>query len=182
VDKIKRQILANQFRIFQQLGIIFEEMNLANELPYQTDWSRSIEALENGYVSEYEDLDGLIFGDRFSEELPSEECAEVSNIISMYWYLQRNFDSQNGETDLEQRDIEFPGFDGNNETRLMRYAEFILSDPSKFDGFLLREDSINSHHSYLSAYRDQLSVWEDLDNQYNLDIEEIERIVEAMNN
>lgn len=142
LTKTERLILSNQYRI---LEIIDSEA--------KAHWERSREAVERGYEFEY---------DRYceiSDPLPESECRMVVEILDMCWLLQRRLvelDDLPEMTNLYW--IQNVGFDGNNETRYVGYARFLVDSLGLFKG-IVSDDHFNSHTPTLRIYEGLLAKY-----------------------
>lgn len=158
----ERLLLINQFRILEKLD------------PQEADgYAKMAEILECGYTREYPSL-----VDWFSEELSSEACEEVIDILDMHRSLYHAYDQIEDKSGISARDIQFRGFDGNNEHGYLSYADFLINrmghwQESKNDG-----DNLNSHHSTLDRYRLMLQRWKVCSKSHELTREDILQIIE----
>jgi uncharacterized protein YfbU (UPF0304 family) len=167
LSKLERLILSNQYRILEKLD--------PEEAKY---YEQSRKAIEKGYTLHYDDLTEM-----FHDELSEEACEEVINILSMYSALIFSFKSLKDKNGIDEDDIKFRGFDGNDsvEAKMMGYAKYFMNDLDRFDG--LRDNSkfpnYNSHCPMLNSYRRMLDVWGICSNKNELSKEDIIRIIEA---
>lgn len=141
----ERVLLANQYRILEAL------------YPDEADsYARYREAVESGYTLHYDDGAGAIY-----EEMSREECREVLDILQMFDSMQFAYRQLQDKTGIEERTIEFPGFDGNNEVAQLGYTEYFIERLDRYDG-LKSADGYNSHMPTLNMYRRMLEVWRPL--------------------
>jgi uncharacterized protein len=92
----------------------------------------------------------------------------VANVLDMWTFVERAYeklsatDKARVELDAEPfgKFVEFPGFDGNNETSQMGIARFFIDQMKRFSRFKGRE--LNSHAPMIGAYRRMLLVFEPL--------------------
>lgn len=141
----ERRILANQYRILAALTKNDHE---------RTSYEEKVEALESGYELHFGD-------DNFSDEVMTEAaCKEVLNILSMYEDLFFSFRRLTDKSGIDATDVVFSGFDGNNETTEMGYAQFFCE---RFDGGRRFKEmraaagfEFNSHAVRLPRYRAML--------------------------
>lgn len=82
---------------------------------------------------------------------------QVVNILDMYHLLELSYADlgEDEKTGISEHDVQFGGFDGNNETSHMSTARFLIEDMGRFERFKGR--SLNSHSP--SVYRD-LNMYE----------------------
>ncbi len=78
---------------------------------------------------------------------------------------------------LTEDDVKFPGFDGNNETKQMSYAEYFIVDLGRYNEIEeLSHGYYNSHWQMLDKYRTMLRKWDEyksLPNRYLMDEHQI---------
>ncbi|SRR6266540_352616 len=162
LSKSERLILANQYKILESLE------------PSERDYAKAIEALENGYELAIDDLFSSIF-----EGLSSEQCRFVIKSMAMYDALQRSYKSLADKKSIEARKVKFPGFDGNNETELMSYAQFVVEREERFTYLETGDDGFNSHTEMSERYRAMLAVWHSIEEPYDLSSDQMARILDA---
>ncbi len=164
----ERLMLSNQLKILEKL------------YPEETeDLAKYRQAIEKGYELHYDDAPN-IYPD--GECLPPEQCQEVLDILDMYRALTHSYQKLEKPV-IEESNIEFPGFDGNNETEQMAYAGYFMNTLGRFEE--LRDDSeygdYNSHMQMLPVYGRMLEIWRGYgDERFNLSEEQIKRILDAM--
>lgn len=151
---VERRILANQ------------EMILAKLEPSESaDHERLARIYESGYQLEYREAL------RIYDEFPESACKEVLDIMTMYQFLQLSYDNLSDKSDIEEREVLFQGFDANDDSLHLSYANFYCQSQRRF-GFLRFgegkiEDqfdggfgvSLNGHFSVLDSYRRMLELW-----------------------
>jgi len=94
------------------------------------------------------------------------EVNEVTSILDMWSFLEEAYESFSAiekakikiDADPVGSDVQFSGFDGNNEPELLSIARFLVEDMGRFSRFKGRD--LNSHHPSIEAYRRMLSVFE----------------------
>jgi uncharacterized protein YfbU (UPF0304 family) len=157
----ERLILTNQFRILAVLNP-----------PEAESYKDLIEITQRGFTSEYSQL----FTEIDREELAAEQCDYVSDVLDMFWNLQDSYDQLQDKAGLNERDVLFPGFDVNNESRFLGYSKFRLK--SAFDGFRAAP-GINSH--FPTRYREMLARYESIpaERRRELTAEEISSILDT---
>jgi hypothetical protein len=167
-----RWILANQYSILEAL---------APEGPRRKDYRNAFTILEHGYELEYGDLT-----QSFLEPMSKDECREVCDVLEMYRDLHFAYEDLRETSGVPESAVSFRGFDGNDETRALSYARFLIEDLGKWEelapalGF-----GLNSHMLMLDSYRRMLEVWRQCRDQHTdtggspLTPEETKRVVEA---
>lgn len=102
------------------------------------------------------------------------------DILSMYRAITYSYQKLPDKTGIEEWATKFPGFDGNEEARLLGYCRWYCeSDGGKFKE-LDRGDDFNSHAPLLPAYRRMLAEWEKSNDKNHLTQMDIIRITNAM--
>ncbi len=163
LSKVERLILANQYRILARL----DESNAG--------WcERMREALESGYEGAYSGLFNAIF-----DGLSAEQCSFVIRTMDMYNALQRSYTALADKSGIDERSGKFPGFDGNNETEHMGYAEYVVEQEDRFPGLQLGGDRFNSHTRSIPRYRAMLAVWRELGESYELSKDQMRHVLDA---
>ena len=98
------------------------------------------------------------------DDTPEELAKEVSDIMSMWDYVETSYeqlppeDQQTVKDGVEYWSIhsQFRGFDGNDETKHYSVARFLVKDMGGFERFKSRE--LNSHTGVLPRYRAMLPI------------------------
>jgi uncharacterized protein YfbU (UPF0304 family) len=155
----ERLLLANQFRILEKLHP--EEAG---------HYAQNVKILERGYALDYQDL-----FDHFSEGLTVDECREVIEILDMFRMLETAYARLDDKSGIDQGKLKFSGFDGNNESTHLGYADFLINTQGRWQESQAKD--LNSHLPKLESYRRMLQRWESSVDQYNLGKDDILRIV-----
>jgi uncharacterized protein YfbU (UPF0304 family) len=145
--------------------------------PKVNNWSYAIEALENGYVSEYRQIHQGIDLVAF----PPEKAAFVHRVFDCYDDLQYSA-KELEDKELAQKTA-FPGYDGNNEGQYLGYAQFLVEN-SRWKHIKTMTSDLNSHHiSSIYEYNLMLEKWDEIRStkprDKNLSKSEIEGILDA---
>lgn len=159
----QRLILINQYTILEKL---YPE----NE----SDYARKREILENGYTLHYSDLVQNVY-----EEMSESQQREVLDILTMYRVMYFSLKERSAQEKYKNKKIYFPGFDGNEETKLVSYTLWFIFKLDRFDE-LKREDSFgcyNTHHRTIETYRKMLSYWNSLPNKNELNDENLDWLI-----
>jgi uncharacterized protein len=166
LTKTERWILTNQYKILERLD------------PDNAEEYRTMqEVLERGYEQEYEWKTPYLYdGDSVMTE---EKCLYVVNVLAMYDALQQSYQGLGNKGDIEERDVVFPGFDGNNEATYQGYAQFLRNRSSKFTDLRVRDKNLNSHMPTLQMYNRMQDVWAQLGEGHELSADQIRAILDA---
>lgn len=161
----ERAIIANQLKILEKL---YPE-DAKNYAIYRT-------AIENGYEMHYFD-----FFEGSLEEMSKEECLEVIDILDMYRALTFSYQKLTDKTGIDENEIHFDGFDGNEEPRQYWYARYFILDLDRFKELTYGQEypDLNSHCNKLETYRGMLSVWKSIEDRFNLNADQMRRILDA---
>lgn len=167
LSRKERLILANQHRILELL-----DEGSADH--HRETW----QILVRGYELAYEWVaDGLW------EETPVSTCQEVINILELYRALTFSRERLGEVEDLDEADVEFRGFDGNEESEHYSFASFLVDTQGKWGELSDAGDGLNSHMPMLYRYREMFRVWdEEMGREPRLNEQQIQRIAEAGRN
>ena len=167
LDEKDRTILYNQYEI---LKILDKEQ--------EKHYKVLQKIIENGYSHEYYKLCPSSI-----DPLDSEIAEFVWDVFRMYDILDISYiDLDEKQQDLiEKWRIEFRGYDGNNETEYLAYADFVLRDLNTFASLWDQKKDLNSHMPRLEYYRRKLAAWQAVreDDYSPLDFDQIKQIAEA---
>lgn len=94
----------------------------------------------------------------------------VVDVLDMWSFMEEAFEGFSKadktrlatEADPWGKHVEFPGFDGNNESEYLGIARFLTNDLERFSRFRegKRKRELNSHHPTLETYGKMLRVFE----------------------
>ena len=106
----------------------FERLSLMNQLsilkhldPENSEhYEDQIEILHGGYTIMYGELFKTVF-----EEMDVDECKYVFDVLDMFRALINSFEALEDKQGLTAEDVQFEGFDGNNETKRWAFAEYL---------------------------------------------------------
>lgn len=155
----ERLVLANQYEILCELR---------ND-PYA---KRLAENLRNGYEFLYRDVLESV-----SPEMDKASTEFVLDTLSMYQAIKNSWEDLGKPAEIKAVEVDFPGFDGNNEGRFYGFA-CALADDNRFTEQLGTRGK-NSHSPKVSTYRRMLAVWKEQEDQYALTKEQIQVVLAA---
>jgi uncharacterized protein YfbU (UPF0304 family) len=132
----------------------------------QEYYATNRKAIEEGYELHYSWLTEHLY-----DGLTKEECREVLDILEMSRAIIFSFKAIKEPKELKEEDVMFKGFDGNNETMLMAYAEYFIEDLGRYQE--LKESNggyYNSHFPTIDRYRAMLHSWNQIaqDEKYKM--------------
>lgn len=160
----QRLILSNQYYLMSQ-------MNPDNAAKYQ----RLQTIVERGYALQMNELNKE-FGC-----LTEEECREVIAIMEMYHAMQESNKmlSEAERKDVDQRRLQFLGFDIATEAQVVHYVRFLTESEGLYPQFEKSDHHFNSQMPMLEKYRRMLVTWGKCPRQYHLSAAEFTQIFNA---
>ncbi|MBY6197425.1 YfbU family protein [Vibrio hangzhouensis] len=160
----QRLILSNQYYLMSQ-------MNPENAAKYR----RLQTIVERGYELQMRELNKE-FGC-----LIEDECREVIDIMEMYHAMQESNKmlSEDERKNVDQRRLEFLGFDIATEAQLVNYVRFLVDSEGLYPQFDKGDHHFNSHVPMLDKYRRMLTTWRNCPRQYHLSSAEFTQIFNA---
>ncbi|MEW5069665.1 YfbU family protein [Bacillus subtilis] len=156
--KEQRAILINQLEIKQLLDESRKDL-----------YEKYIEILDRGYSRYYSD----IFGE-LDEELDDTVHKRVVGVLTMYetLYNDRLHLPEEEKKQIDEKDVLFKGFDGNNESSHHSYVNFLVRKMEMFStiGELIETGKIkstNSHRSMVGYYDELLQRYRSVTEKNN---------------
>jgi uncharacterized protein len=154
-----------QLTIKERLSLVLQLRILAATTKSEAEKKHTeaqIEAITSGYEYHYRELVSY-----FDVGLSRRASIEVLDILEMYSEMLWGFSSLKDKAGLKQEDVVFPGFDGNNETRLMAYARYFLFDLNRYESLheQAKINGCNSHCPMLDTYRRMLVIFQTVKKQ-----------------
>lgn len=73
----------------------------------------------------------------------------------------------------------FPGFDGNNESKLMAYAKHVVEYENRFEYVERENNRFNSHFPMIEFYQRLISAWERLGRPHQITEELFDGLIAA---
>jgi uncharacterized protein YfbU (UPF0304 family) len=146
-EMFKRMVLTNQYRM---LALLDDERN--------TDfWERAADVAEDGWP--VESLPGFIsLTEAAANPLTREDQEFVIDVFQIYQLLQDA--AEKGMTAADGRGVDFPGFDGNDETKLMGYARHLVENEERFGFVRPIGPGCNSHWPTVETYARMIAAWD----------------------
>lgn len=166
----ERLILANQYQILSRL----EKLESGRE---NDEYEQLADQLLNGYDFLYQGFIGQIVSDVLSPE----QTQHVLDTLNLFSALKASYDNLEPalQEEIDKRDVTFQGFDGNNETEELLFAE-ALEKAGRYSITLRSVEDLNSHFPTNDIYRRMIQVWEELGYpHYPMSVDQIKRIAEA---
>jgi len=152
LSDFERQALYNQYEILSLLD--------SNKKDHYDNLK---EIVSSGYTAEYYRVIGSW------DELPLAECRYVQEVLEMHSALLGSYENLADKAGINLNDIEFKGFDGNNEAELRSYAAFL----GRMGRWLECKPGKNSHFvGTVDRYPEMLKKWKALKEQHGSEIEQ----------
>lgn len=160
----QRLILSNQYYLMSQM----DPENRAKYKRLQT-------IVERGYSLQMLELNKQ-FG-----ELSEDECREVINIMEMYHAMQESNKMLSDEerSKVDQRRLQFLGFDIASESQLVHYVRFLVDSEGLYPQFDKTDHHFNAQMPMKDKYRRMLTTWRNCPRQYHLSATEFSQIFNA---
>jgi uncharacterized protein YfbU (UPF0304 family) len=160
----QRLILSNQYYLMSKL-------TPENQAKYE----RLQTIVERGYGLQMRELDKE-FG-----KISEQECREVIDSMEMYHAMQESFKmlNANDQAQVDQRRLQFLGFDIASEAQLVNYVRFLTESEGLYPHFEKADHHFNSQIAMLDKYRRMLTTWRNCPRQYHLSPTEISQIFSA---
>lgn len=165
ITDIERLILINQFNILEQMN------------PQDPYFKNGREILENGYRNLYSEITDIL-----SDEMSEQDGDFVIDVLQMYRSLNDSYIKIKDKENVSEEDLNFPGFDGNQEGKFYLFTKFYIQDFGRYAEFSDgKHGEFNSHSRMIPKYRRMLAEWREQAGRYEseLTIEQIKRIINA---
>src|ERR1700721_2762944 len=144
LTELERLQLVNQYAILEKL----DKENAEHYQECQT-------ILKEGYAIEY----GKIFDPIYSE-MSRSDSKYVMDVLEMYQALGASFEVLADKQDITKSAIAFPGFSGNEETRLLCYARYLKDEGRRWSDLLkTHSDNLDGHFPSTFRYEAMLERW-----------------------
>lgn len=166
ISNVQRLILSNQYKIMTFL----DPDNAERYRRYQT-------IIERGFGLQMNELE------RDFTELSEETCRTIINIMEMYHALQISNtnlrDYLKEKADIDERRLNFLGFDAATESRYLSYVRFLVNTEGRYTHFDSGSHGFNSQTPMWDKYQRMLAIWQACPRQYHLCAVEIVQILNA---
>lgn len=138
----QRLILLNQYKILEKL------------YPEEAEkYSQYQDIVVNGFTLHYADLINLEY---ISEPMKKEDMEFVLDILDVYDALYDAVKIRQNQPEYKGKKIVFPGFDGNNEYRLIEYMQFFIYKLNRFDCLRKKNSNDYNTHGITKQYYEQM--------------------------
>lgn len=154
LSKVERLLLANQFELLSR----DENNNYLSKKDCILKRDILLEGYEHLYSSE-------IFSIVSDEIIDDDTSKFVLDILGMYDKLHISYinNIQDGTSTVDEKDITFTGFDGNEEIEYYSFCKFFIEDMNRYERLREMDNfALNSHSSRLGRYRRQLDVYKSM--------------------
>ncbi|HBV77405.1 MULTISPECIES: YfbU family protein [Vibrio] len=160
----QRLILSNQYNLMAQLE------------PENADKYKRLQIIvERGYGLQMRELDKN-FG-----RMEEKECREIIDYMEMYHAMQEsnNMLSGSDKVNVDQRRLQFLGFDIATEHQAVNYVRFLIDSEGMYPQFHKEDHHFNAQMPMQDKYRRMLSTWRNCPRQYHLSSTELMQILNA---
>lgn len=160
----QRLILSNQYYLMSQMD------------PENSDKYKRLQTIvERGYALQMNELN-KDFGC-----IEQAECREILEIMEMYHAMQESNKmlTEDERKDVDQRRLQFLGFDAASECQLVNYVRFLVDSEGLYPQFDKDEHHFNAQMPMLAKYQRMLSTWKACPRQYHLSAAEFRQIFNA---
>jgi uncharacterized protein YfbU (UPF0304 family) len=155
-DLFKRMVLANQYRILSYLDADNDDF-----------WQRAADQAVRGWpVESLPDVE--IMQSHQRDALTTQDQHVVLDALNVFELLQDGLK----EGYLPKREhvfTSFPGFDGNNEGKLLAYVRHVVEQEHRFEYVERANDDFNSRMPTLELYQRMISAWERRGRPFHID-------------
>lgn len=160
----QRLILSNQYQLMAQLE------------PGQADKYKRLQTIvERGYGLQMRELDKN-FGC-----IPEQECREIIGFMEMHHAMQESYNmlSAGDKKQVDQRRLQFLGFDIATEHQAVNYVRFVIDSEGMYPQFDKGDHHFNAQMPMLDKYRRMQTTWNNCPRQYHLSSTELMQILNA---
>jgi uncharacterized protein len=98
--------------------------------------------------------------DVLGENLATDKAEHVLNILSIYKDMKDSFSKLSNKSGISEGLLNFPGFDGNNESELLGFANALQKHASF--GSTIGQPAKDSHIPTTDIYERMIRKWEEL--------------------
>jgi hypothetical protein len=147
---MERLQLRNQYAILEKLDSENAE-----------HWKECQTILERGYTSLYSKVFEPIWA-----ELGYEECRYVMDVLDMHEGLQCSFARLRDKNGVTESDVSFPGFDGNEESHHLCFAERMKEGTRWKTLATMHSDDWNSHFPTRQRYKLMLARLKTIEDEH----------------
>jgi len=154
--------------------ILSNQYQLLAKLEDDDHYALMAETLRRGYKWLYDEyLEQSLW-----PNVDDDKAEFVVDVLDIYSAMKSSYGELEDKSGIEAREVEFPGFDGNNEADLMGFANFLLKH-GRFDD-VLNKGGNNSHMPTVEIYGRMLQAWRDMgEPTYPYSKEQIRQLLDA---
>jgi hypothetical protein len=162
----QRMVLANQYRILALLDVDDQDF-----------WRQAAEMAVQGWpIDNLPDV--AVIRSYQQDALTKDDQRFVLDALNVFELLQdgqrRGFRPKRDDAMLA-----FPGFDGNNEGKLLSYARHAVENEHRFESVKRTGDGFNSHMPTVELYQRMISAWERLGRPLHVTQELFDALIDA---
>jgi uncharacterized protein YfbU (UPF0304 family) len=162
-EMFKRMVLTNQYRI---LALLDDEAN-------SDFWEQAADMAQDGWPAK--NLPGYIeLIEAARDPLTEEDQTFVLDIFTVYQLLQEA--AAEGMEASDGLRVDFPGFDGNHEGRLIAYVHHLQRE-NRFTYVRSASPDYNSHWPMAETYEHMITAWHRQGRPIRLSREQFDEII-----
>ncbi|MGB9098403.1 YfbU family protein [Erwinia sp.] len=158
----QRLILSNQYKMMSMLDPDNAER-----------YRRQQTIIERGYGLQMRELD------REFGELTEAVCRGIIDVMELHHALHVSWTNLKDPTAIEERRLNFLGFDAATEARYLGYVRFMVNVEGRYTHFDSGTHGFNAQTPMWEKYQRMLTVWHTCPRQYHLSANEIAQIINA---
>ncbi|OON37098.1 hypothetical protein BTJ39_20455 [Izhakiella australiensis] len=163
ISNAQRLIISNQYRLLALL-----------EPAQEKHYRRLRTIVERGYGLQMGELE-RDFGALMSEDA----CYKVIQTMEMYHALQVSWNNLKEKSGIDERRLNFLGFDAATEGQLLGYVRFLVESEGSYPDFDASQHGFNAQTPMWEKYQRMLSIWQTCPRQYHLSANEIVQVLNA---
>ena len=158
----ERLIISNQYKMMTMLD------------PDNAERYRRLQTIvERGFGLQMRELD------RDFGELSEQTCRTVIDVMEMYHALQVSYGNMEDKHGVDERRVQFLGFDAATEARYLSYVRFMVNTEGRYTHFDSGTHGFNSQTPMWDKYLRMLKIWQACPRQDHLSAVEISQILNA---
>ncbi len=163
--------------VYERLALMTNYQVLAKtDLENAETYEEYVEILRNGYEPLYYRLTDWMAKD--DEVITEEEASYVYDVLGMFDAIRISIETAGMTlTDQETYQATFTGFDGNNEGRLLGFAQTYCGD-RRFEHLKRNGEIPNSHGPVRGRYESMLVKWKGMGKKHIMKPEEITQLIQ----
>lgn len=153
--------------------ILSNQYQLLAKLEDDDHYALMAETLRDGHKWLYKQ-----YFEHLQPPMDDDKATFVLDVLDIYRAMKHSYRDLKDKSGIDADDVEFPGFDGNNEAELLNFADALLKHRRFQD--TLRKHGNNSHMPTVEIYRRMIQCWKDMGKpNYPYSKEQIQQLLDA---